>query len=54
LRVKATAHEKSTLREPDTDSMRFFFTRSCPDLWGCCNDEDFFGEEANALKRITF
>jgi hypothetical protein len=25
-----------------------------PDVWGRGNDEEFFGEEANPLKRITF
>jgi hypothetical protein len=25
-----------------------------PDLWDCGNDEDFLGEEANPLKRISF
>jgi hypothetical protein len=54
LRVKATAHEKSTRPEPDARLVRFFFTRPWPNLWGRGNDEDFFGEEANPLKRITF
>jgi hypothetical protein len=31
-----------------------FLPAACPDLWGRGNDEEFFGEEANALKRITF
>jgi hypothetical protein len=54
LRVKATAHEKCTRREPAAWFARFFFTRPGPGLWGCGNDEDFFGEEANPLKRIGF
>jgi hypothetical protein len=41
-------------RSPMQASRVSFLPGVCPGLWACGNDEEFFGEEANPLKRISF